>query len=109
MAIERLDSLSNFSSVQRLRRQIEYPEVNGRVQNDTVLVNYEVLQVSNGNVLLWLQSVQPELKSASRGFGWIEPLTATASSAADPAKLRKFVENRVQASIFQNGAAGARR
>lgn len=109
MAIERPDSLNNFASVRRLRRQTEYPDVNGRVQGDDVLVSYEVLQVSNGNALVWLQSVQPELNSASRGFGWIEPLTTTMNSAADPSKLQKFIEHRLQAHILQSGASGAGR
>ena len=85
----------------RLRRQIEYPAIGGKIDDNGVAMTYEVLQVSDGNALVWTNRAQPGLvPTASGGFGWIEPACRTQMGEVDLHKLQTHIEAKLRHHII---------
>ena len=76
------------------------PDIRGRVEDQEGSIGYEVLEVRNGNALIWSEPAHPRLpRTASGGFGWIEPLGRAMSEDLDFGFLRGHIERRLRAQI----------
>jgi hypothetical protein len=81
-------------------RRIHNPDIRGRLDVKDGSVNYEVLQVGNGNALVWMERHHPDLpRTASGGFGWVEPLGHSLTESFDSATLRTRIERRLRAHL----------
>ena len=93
----------------RFHRDVEYPGVNGKIQGDGISVSYEVMQVSNGNALVWMERIPPmPQNTASGGFGWIEPAIRNSHGATDAGQLRTRIERRLLTHLNQNRTVRSR-
>ena len=83
----------------RARRRIEYPDIRGKFEDDRGSVQYEVLQVSNGNALVWMEQAHPSMpRTASGGFGWVEHLGAGTTSV-DSGVIRRRIERSLRSHL----------
>ncbi|HET6382520.1 MAG TPA: hypothetical protein VFJ58_03935 [Armatimonadota bacterium] len=94
---------SGYHARLRSRRRVEFPDIRGKVEDEAGSVDYEVLQVSNGNVLVWLERRHPDMpQTASGGFGWVEPIGAGAADALDTALVKTRIERRLRSNMPAN-------